>query len=102
MPHTRRQAFRCFWSVPSGWGSFTHTLKPQEQRVTVQLAEGTIALQKVAVNGLAKGPFSKVSAHVGKEELQATMKTEAARRVITFDREIALTPDHSLEVVLTA
>ena len=29
MPRTRRQAFRCFWSVPSGWGSFTHTLKPQ-------------------------------------------------------------------------
>ena len=44
MPRTRRQAFRCFWSVPSGWGSFTHTLKPQGQRVEVQVAEGSIAV----------------------------------------------------------
>ena len=65
MPRTRRQAFRCFWSVPSGWGSFTHTLKPQGQSVQVQVAEGSIAVERLAVNGLAKGPFNKVSARLG-------------------------------------
>ena len=102
MPRTRRQAFRCFWSAPSGWGSFTHALKPQAQSVEVQVAEGSLAVRRLAVNGLTRGQFSKVSARLGTEGLPATMKTEAARRVITFDREIATTPDQALQVTLTA
>jgi hypothetical protein len=102
MPHTRRQAFRCFWSVPSGWGSFTHTLKPQAQRAEVQVAEGNIAIARLAVNGLTKGQFNKVSAQLGTEELRSSLKTETARRVIAFDREIAVTPGKQLEVTLTA
>ncbi|MGO8785975.1 MAG: GH116 family glycosyl-hydrolase [Terriglobia bacterium] len=102
MPRTRRQAFRCFWSVPSGWGNFTHTLKPQGQRVEVQVAEGSIAVQRVAVNGLAKGPFSKASARLGTDSLSATLKTEPARRVINFEREVSVTPGNPLEITLTA
>ena len=102
MPRTRRQAFRCFWSVPSGWGSFTHTLKPQGQSVEVQVAEGTIAVARLAVNGLAKGQFNKVSARLGTEVLRASVKTGTARRVIAFDREIAVTPGNPLDVMLTA
>jgi hypothetical protein len=101
MPRTRRQAFRCFWSVPSGWGSFTHTLKPQEQRVEVQVTEGRVAVARLAVNGVTKGPFNKVSARLGEDALQASLKTEPTRRIISFDREITVTPDHPLEVVLT-
>jgi len=102
MPRTRRQAFRCFWSVPSGWGSFTHTLKPQGQRVEIQVAEGSIAVAQLAVNGLGKGQFKSVSARLGAEVLQASVKTETARRVIAFDREIAVTTGKPLEVTLTA
>jgi uncharacterized protein (DUF608 family) len=101
MPRTRRQAFRCFWSVPSGWGSFTHTLKPQEQRVEVLVAEGRIPVARLAVNGVTKGPFNKVAARLGKEELQASLKTEATRRVISFEREIGVSPEKALQVVLT-
>jgi uncharacterized protein (DUF608 family) len=100
MPRTRRQEFRCFWAVPSGWGSFTHTLKPQEQRVEVQVAEGSIAVQRVAVNGLAKGPFNKVSARLGTEVLRADLKQEAQRRVVTLEREVAVKAGQPLEVVL--
>ncbi len=102
MPRTRRQAFRCFWSVPSGWGNFTHALKPQEQRVEVQVAEGAITVARLAVNGLTKGQFKKVSARLGTEVLRASVKTETARRVIAFDREITVTPGNPLEVTLTA
>ncbi len=102
MPPTRRQAFRCFWSVPTGWGSFTHTLKPQGQSVQVQVAEGTIAVGRLAINGLAKGQFNRVSARLGTEVLRASVKTGTARRVIAFDREIAVTPGNPLDVMLTA
>jgi len=100
MPRTRRQGFRCFWSVPSGWGSFTHTLKPQGQSVQVQVAEGSIAVERLAVNGLTKGQFNKVSARLGKEELRASLKQEAQRRVVAFEREVSITPGHPLEVML--
>jgi uncharacterized protein (DUF608 family) len=102
MPRTRRQAFRCFWSVPSGWGSFTHTLKPQGQSVQVQVAEGSIAVARLAVNGLTKGQFKNVSARLGTEMLRASLKTEPARRLVAFDREIAVTPGNPLDVTLTA
>jgi hypothetical protein len=101
IPRTRRQAFRCFWSVPSGWGSFMHTLKPQGQRVEVHVAEGSITVARLAVNGLAKGQFKKVSARWGKDALSATLKQEPQRRVVTLDREIAVTPGNPLEVSLT-
>jgi uncharacterized protein (DUF608 family) len=100
MPRARRPAFRCFWSVPSGWGSFMHTLKPQGQRVEIQVSEGSITVAHLAVNGLAKGQFTKVSARLGTEALPADLKQEAQRRVVAFAREITVTPDQSLKVVL--
>jgi hypothetical protein len=101
MPRTRRQAFRCFWSVPSGWGSFTHTLKPQGQSVQVQVAEGSIAVASLAINGLIKGPFKTASARLGTEVLQAELKQEPQRRVVALEREVAVKPGHDLEVVLS-
>jgi hypothetical protein len=100
MPRTRRQAFRCFWSVPSGWGSFTHTLKPQGQGVKVQVAEGSLAVASLAVNGLTKGPFKTASARLGTEVLQANLKQEAQRRVVALERGVAVTPEHPLEIAL--
>jgi uncharacterized protein (DUF608 family) len=102
MPRTRRQAFRCFWSVPSGWGSFTHTLKPQGQSVQVQVAEGSLAVASLAVNGLSKGPFKIASVQLGSEVLQANLKQEAQRRVVALEREVAVDPGHPLEVVLSS
>lgn len=102
MPRTRRQAFRCFWSIPSGWGRYTHTLKPQEQRVEVHVAEGTMAVGRLAVNGIAKGQFKKASARWGTNALGTTLNEEPLRRVVTFEREVVVTPDHSLKVVLAA
>ena len=102
IPRTRRQAFRCFWSVPSGWGTFSHTLKPESQRVEIQVNEGTIAVARLAVNGLAKGTFSKASARLGTSVVGAKLKQEAERRVVTLDREVQVTPEERLEVALTA
>jgi uncharacterized protein (DUF608 family) len=102
MPRTRRQAFRCFWSVPSGWGTFVQTLKPQSQRVEVQVTEGAIVVARLAVNGVGKGPRGKISARLGTLALRAELEQEAERRVITFDPEIKATPEHPIEVLLTA
>jgi non-lysosomal glucosylceramidase len=102
MPRTRRQAFRCFWSIPSGWGTFTHKLKPQSQRVEIQVTEGTLGVARMGVNGIGKGQFTKVSARLGTDTVRADLKPEAQRRVVVLEREIAVTPDHALEVVLTA
>jgi hypothetical protein len=102
MPRTRRQSFSCFWSVPSGWGSYTHTLKPQGQSVQVQVAEGSLTVASVALNGLTKGPFNRVSTRLGKDLLPASLKIESSRRVVTFGREISATNENPLEITLTA
>ncbi len=100
MPRTRRQAFRCFWSAPSGWGSFTHTLKPQQQRVEVQVTEGALTIATLAVNGLSKSPFKTARARLGKDFVEATLKQEPQRRIVAFEPELAVEPGKELEVVL--
>jgi non-lysosomal glucosylceramidase len=100
MPRSRRQMFRCFWSTHSGWGSYTHTLVPQGQQVKVQVAEGTMAVGRLAVNGIVKRQLKNVSVRWGTNALESTLKQEPLRRLVTFERELIVTPDHPLEVVL--
>jgi hypothetical protein len=102
MPRTRRQAFRCFWSVPSGWGSYSHTLKTQSQQVNIQVTEGVISVARLVVKGISKGPLGRVSARLGTEALRASFKQDLDRRVITFDRVLEIRAGHPLEVLLTA
>ena len=63
---------------------------------------GSIAVERLAVNGVGKGQFKKVSARWGRNALKATLKQESQRRVVTLEREIAVTPEKPLEVSLTA
>ena len=68
----------------------------------VQVAEGTITVASMALNGLTKGPFNRVSARLGKDSLAASLKTEASRRVVSVEQEINVTPANPLEITLTA
>jgi hypothetical protein len=52
------------------------------------------------VNGLTKGPFKTVLARLGTDVLQADLKQETQRRVVALEREVAVTPEHPLEIAL--
>jgi len=101
-PRARRQDFRSFWSIPSGWGSFAHNLGGRSPQVHVAVAEGAMRLVSLAIAPRGKNAFRKVSARLGSQTLRASLREEPARRVVTFEDEVTIVPDRPLEISLTA
>jgi hypothetical protein len=100
-PRTRRQNFRCFWSVPSGWGSFSQSNGGQNQRVRIEVVEGAMPLARLALSSAGKAALRKASARLGSETIKVSVREEAARRVLTFEGEVKIAPGQALEVSLT-
>ena len=99
-PRVRAQNFRCFWSVPSGWGKFSQTLSAPGQDVEVETLEGALAVASLALGANGKAGRKKVSARLGQEPLAATLREEGKQRVVTFDREVRIVPGQMLAVSL--
>jgi uncharacterized protein (DUF608 family) len=101
-PRVGAQNFRCFWSVPSGWGKFSQTVTAASQAVEVETLEGSMAVASLALGGNGKAARKKVSARLGKEPLAAALHEEGKLRVVTFDREVRIVPGLTLAVSLRA
>jgi uncharacterized protein (DUF608 family) len=100
-PRIRRPSVRAFWSVPSGWGSFSHALGARNLQVDVLVAEGSLGVARLALNGAAKPGARKVSAQLGNEPVTVTSRKEGGHKLIIFDREIKIVPERTLRVTLT-
>jgi hypothetical protein len=101
-PRVRAQNFRCFWSVPSGWGKFSQAVTAASHAVEVETLEGSMAVASLALGGNGKAVRKKVSARLGKEPLAATLREEGKLRLVAFDREVRIVPGLSLAVSLRA
>ena len=99
-PRVRAQNFRCFWSVPSGWGRFSQTVTAASQAVEVETLEGSMALTSLALGGNGKRTRKKVSAKIGTESLTATLREEGELRLVAFDREVRIVPGQTLALSL--
>jgi hypothetical protein len=101
-PRLRRPNFRSFWSAPSGWGTFAQALTPQQQKVNVDAAEGSLAVARLVLNVGVKRETPKVTARLGADALPATLRDEAGRRVIDLGREVRIAPEQALQVTVQA
>lgn len=99
-PRVRRTNFRSFWSAPSGWGNFAQTVLPQQQKVSVEIVEGTLAVARLVLESVGKEVAKNASACLGAEALPATLRNEAGRRVIDLGREVTIAPGQVLQVIL--
>jgi hypothetical protein len=99
-PRVRAQNFRCFWSVPSGWGKFSQNIAPANQSVEVETLEGSMAVASLALGGNGKSARNKVSARLGQEVLAVTLREEGKLRVVTFGQEVHIVPGHPLALSL--
>jgi len=100
-PKVRRPNFRSFWSAPSGWGTFAQTISPQQQKVSVETVEGTLAVTRLVLEAIGKAGIRKVSARLGSETLTVTRRDEAGRRLIDLDREIKIAPGQALQITVS-
>jgi hypothetical protein len=101
MPRVHVQTFRCFWSVPGGWGEFSQTVTPASQSVAVDAIEGSVAMATVALQGHGKPARKKISARLGNKTLAATVREEGDLRVISLGREVRIAPGQTLALSLS-
>jgi len=99
-PKVRRPSFRSFWSAPSGWGTFSQSLSSSHQEVTVETAEGRLAVSRLVLEAGGKAGSRKVSGRLGTKTLTATLRDEAGRRVIDLGREVTISPGQALQVTV--
>lgn len=95
-PHMPGPSLQSFWTLPSGWGSFTHASSTATQRVEIRPAEGKLTLSSLALKGEGK---KRVAAKLNGEPLDATISDDGNFSRISFSREIEVTPDRALSVV---
>ena len=98
-PRVRAQNFRCFWSVPSGWGRFSQTVtrcQPSRRGGDARRLDGRG--RALRWEGMARRTRKKVSARIGTESLAATLREEGKLRLVAFDREVRIVPGQTLAV----
>ena len=99
-PRVRARNFRSFWTIPSGWGSFSQTIAAATYSAEIQAAEGSMTLGSLAVVGNGKVPPKKVTAKLGSEPVAASLSEQGKYRLISFERELKIAPAVALTVSL--
>jgi len=97
VPRVPARNFRSFWTIPSGWGSFSLAVAPSRHDVKVQAVEGSMRLASLALGGNGK---AVVSARLGTEAVAATLSEEGKYRVVAFEQEPKIAPEMALTVSL--
>ena len=97
IPRLSGTNIRSFWTLPSGWGSFMQARTPENQRTEIQASEGSLSVKNLV---LAGGGKAVAQAKLGTEQVTANVRPAGQRRVVEFGRELRVTPEAGLTVVL--
>jgi hypothetical protein len=92
-PLVNQEAFRSFWSAPSGWGSFEQKKTAGGYRVAVAVAEGTLSCRSIALGLKA----TKCAARLGGREVPCTARASK----IAFADEIQIQAGKPLDVTIS-
>jgi len=101
-PRVGQAKFQCFWTAPSGWGTFAQVRGASKFDTQFAVEEGSLKLTSLHLDGNGRGTFRKVSATLGTEAVAATLGKDDNRWRITFDQELRVVPNHALKVTLKA
>jgi hypothetical protein len=102
VPRLNDSILRCFWTAPTGWGSFAQSWAAGGVETQVVAEEGTLTFSSLIMSGNGKGPLNNVSAKLGEETVEAELSQQGKQRLITFRKEQNLVPNRPLVVSLKA
>jgi hypothetical protein len=88
---------RSFWTLPAGWGGFSHSTSAKTQQVEISAAEGKMTISTLVLEGKGK---ARAAFKLGDDTVEAALTEEGNRRKITLAREVEITPDKALWVTI--
>lgn len=101
-PRTRDSVCRGFWTIPSGWGTFSRTVGARDQQAAIQAHEGALTITRLVLSGGGKAGRKKISARLGNKPIPAAGRDSDGKGYsIEFDRQVQITPEQTLAVEIT-
>jgi hypothetical protein len=95
-PRVNQGKFSCVWSAGTGWGTFSHTVENGRRRVTVAVAEGSLAVKTVA---LGAGPAGATTVTAGTKAVAHEVKRDASGTVFALAEAVTVKPGEELVIV---
>ena len=93
-PRMKGDSVTGFWSIPSGWGSYTWARAQGESTLTVETRHGKAALRQVEV-GASGQTASSASVSLGDEDVNSELSPGTSVR---FERTILIEPAKPLRI----
>ena len=90
---------RGFWSVPSGWGSFTHSVGPEGGEVTIEPVEGRLALRRLELGGVEGS--AEVSVRLASVGIGASATRADDRIQVELAQRIEVDASHTLRLSIS-
>jgi len=100
-PRLRPEDFRCAFTTAQGWGTFQQKAEGGRQRAAIEVKWGSLRLNTLAL-GLVDGVTpAAVQVRLGGRPVEASLKTEARRAVVTLSSGLVVAAGQALEVSLS-
>ncbi len=90
---------RGFWSVPSGWGSFTHSVEREVGEITIEALEGRLALRHLELGGVEGS--TEVSVRLGSVGIGASATRADDRIQVELAQRIEVDAGHTLRLSIS-
>lgn len=98
VPRIPHDAFRCFWSTGTGWGTFSFAKAGRGTKFTLQVLAGSLACRSCEISGAGK---STTARSTGTAQPHA-VETAGGRTIFRFSRPLALAAGSTLELQVRA
>ena len=85
-----------FWCVPSGWGSFSHTLSGKAATVEIWTRRGNLGCRTIELGSLGPQPLTAAQVNLGSQLVPATVQTREGLTTVKLGRQVDIVPDKSL------
>jgi non-lysosomal glucosylceramidase len=98
-PQINRRLFSSFWSVPSGWGSFSQQVQKGATNVSFSVSHGTLVCRSVALAPPATGS-GPPTAKLGSRPVPHLLGREADETVFAFREDVTIPAGSELIVTV--
>lgn len=96
-PRIHADKFSCFWSAPSGWGTFSQSINGRSTTFSLAVKEGNLACRSVTLAARAAG---NSSAKVGSRLVEHEVRSNGKESRIVFSNRLRLTQGEELRLSL--
>ena len=97
-PRLTPDKFRCAFTAPEGWGTFSQNDTPEGRDARIELRWGTLKLKSLALELAEAGKATVLTVEAAGKRIDVKQEITARRMMIRFPQEVVLAAGGSIEI----